>query len=156
MSMVNKKLTLRNTLSGLAVLVFSPILLTVTFLLYALINLFYDHIIPGKPNEGLIPYFFLRPITLFAALAILSWFVFRSRLATLYKAIYTAVPVATVLVFIGIAFESQSGLVYSFGALFSLGVLTYLLLTKKPWLYFFSVVVVTIALFMMTLLGMEI
>jgi len=46
--MMIKNPVLKNTLSALAILVFSPILLTLIFLLYALINDFYDKIIPLK------------------------------------------------------------------------------------------------------------
>ncbi len=89
-------------------------------------------------------------------LAVLSWFIFRSKLATLYKAIYTTVPVATVLAFIGIYFDRSPVLIYSLGALFSLGVLAYLFLTKKSWLYYFSVIFISIALLLVILLGVEI
>jgi hypothetical protein len=154
--MMIKNPVLKNTLSALAILVSIPILLTLIFLLYALINDFYDKIIPWRQNVGPVPYFFLRPITLFVILAVLSWFIFRSKLATLYKAIYTTVPVATVLAFIAIDFEGRPVLVYSLGALFSLGVLAYLFLTKKPWLYYFSVIFISITLLVIGLLGVDI
>ena len=89
-------------------------------------------------------------------LAILSWFVFRSKVVTLFKAIYTTVPVATVLAFIGIYFERQPVLIYSLGALFSLGILSYLFITKKSWLYYFSVIFISITLLVIGLLGVDI
>jgi hypothetical protein len=46
--MMTKNPVLKNTLSALAILVSIPILLTLIFLLYALINDFYDKIIPLK------------------------------------------------------------------------------------------------------------
>ena len=147
---------LKNTLSALAILVSIPILLTFIFLFYALIFNFYDKIIPWSQNAGPNPYFILRPITLFVILAVISWFIFRSKLATLYKAIYITVPVATVLAFIGIYFNSRPVLIYSLGALFSLGVLAYLFLKKKPWLYYFSVIFISIILLVIGLSGVEI
>jgi hypothetical protein len=89
-------------------------------------------------------------------LAVLSWFIFRSKLATLYKAMYTTLPMGTVLAFIAIDFYSQPVLVYSFGALFAFGVLAYLFFTKKPWPYYFSVISISIVLFMVRLLGVEV
>jgi hypothetical protein len=154
--MMIKNPVVKNTLSALAILVSIPILLTLIFLFYALINSFYDKIIPGSQNAEQIPYFFLRPITLFVILAVLSWLVFRSKLAALYKAIYTTVPVATVLAFIGIYFNSRPVLIYSLGALVSLGVLAYLFFKKKPWLYYFSVIVISIILLVVALLGVDI
>lgn len=133
-----------------------PILLTLIFLLYALIFSFYNIIIPFSQNAGPNPYFILRPITLFVILAVLSWFIFRSKIATLYKAMFTTVPVATVLAFIAIDFDSRPVLIYLLGALFSIGVLAYLFLTKKSWLYYFSVISISIVLLMMKLLGLEV
>ncbi len=45
---------------------------------------------------------------------------------------------------------------YSLGVLFSLGVLAYLFLTKKPWLYCFSVIFISITLLVIGLLGVDI
>jgi hypothetical protein len=116
---------------------------------------FYNMLLPLKP-DGPNPYFFLRPITLFVVLAVLSWFVFRSKIAMLYKAIYTTWPVATVLAFVGIYFEHSPVLIYSLCALFTLGVLAYLFFTKKSRFYYVSVIPVSIALLLVKLLGVEI
>ena len=151
-----KSPNLRKALSALAILVSIPILFTLLFLFYALIFNFYDMLIPLNPNVGPNPYFILRPITLFVILAVLSWFIFRSKIATLYKAIYTTVPVGTVLAFVAIVFYSQPVLIYSLGALFALSVLSYLFFTKKPWPYYFSVISVSIALLMVNILGVEV
>ena len=153
--MMIKNPVLRNILSGLSIVVSTPILLTLLFLFYALIFNLYDILIPLK-QDGPNPYFFLRPLTLLVILAILSWLVFHSKVVTLFKAIYTTVPVATVLAFIGIYFERQPVLIYSLGALFSLGILSYLFITKKSWLYYFSVVLISITLLLVILTGMEI
>ena len=116
---------LKNILSALAILVFSVILLILIFLLYTLINDFYTKLLHWGPNPG--------PITSVVVLAVLSWFIFRSKLATLYKAIYTTVPVAIVLAVILICCVDKGWPVlgYSLSALFSLGILAYLFLTKK-------------------------
>lgn len=151
-----KNITLRNALSVLAILASIPILLTLLFLFYALIFNFYDIIMPRNPDMGPNPYFVLRPITLFVILAVLFWLIFRSKLATLYKAIYLSVPVATVLAFIGIYFYGSPVLIYLLCALFVLGILAYIFFTKKSWLYYFSVIPVSIILLLVQILGVEI
>ena len=146
---------LRNTLSASAILVSIPIMLTLLFLLYALIFNFYNMLIPLKP-DGPNPYFVIRPITLFVILAVLTWFILRSKISTLYKAMYITWPVATVLAFVGIYFERSPVLIYSLCALFALGILAYLFFTKKSWLYYFSVIPISIVLLLVQLLGVEI
>ena len=151
-----KKLYLKKVLPALAILVSIPILLTLIFLFYALIFYFYDKVIPWSQNAGPNPYFILRPVTLFVILAVVSWFIFRAKIAMLYKAIFTIVPVGTVLAFIAIYFNSRPVLIYLFGALFPLGVLAYLFITKKSWFFYFSVISVSIALLMVKVLGVEV
>ena len=143
----------KNILYALAIMVGSVVLLNLTFVVYWLIHLFYNLFSPAVPGESL---FALRPITLVVILIILTWLVFRSKIATLFKAIYATVPVAVVLVFIGIGFSEQLSLVYILSTLFSLSVLLYLIATKKSWLYFFSVIFVSLALLIMSLTGVEI
>lgn len=155
--MTIKNPILKNILSILAVLIFGSILLNLTFIFYALIHSFYNKIIPFKQNEGPMPAFFiLRPITLFVILTIISWFVFRSKSTTLCKAIFATVPVAVILVFIGINLYQQPILAYSLGALFSFAILIYLYFAKKSWLYYVSVLFVSIALLIMGILGVDI
>jgi hypothetical protein len=153
---MNKYPVLKNILSAFAILVSIPVLLTLLFLFYALISSIYGRIIPWTQGVGPNPYFILRPITLFVILAVLSWLIFRSKLATLYKAIFTTLPVATVLVFIAIYFNEYPVFVYSLGAFISLGVLAYLFLTKKPWLYYFSVIIVSLVMLVIGLSGVDI
>jgi hypothetical protein len=147
---------LKKVLSALLILVSIPVLLTLLFLLYALISSLYDILIPLNQDVGPNTYFILRPITLFVVLAVLSWVIFRSKIATLYKTMYTTVPVGTVLAFIAIIFDSQPVLIYSLGVLFAFGVLAYLFFTKNSWLYYFSVISVSLTLLMVQLLGVEV
>ncbi len=146
--MTIKNPILKNILLALAILVSVPILLTLLFLFYALIFNFYWQTLHWGQTAG--------PITLLVILAVLSWLIFRSKLATLFKAIYIILPMATVLAFIGIYFYGSPVLVYSLGALVSLGVLAYLFLTKRSWLYYFSVILISIVLLLVILLGVEI
>ena len=130
-----------------------PLLLTVLFVLYTLIHNFFDIVVR---NVGLRPFPILRPIILFVVPAVISWFVFRSKMAVLFKASFTNVPMAAILAVIGIGFDSQPALIYSLGALFALGVLAYLFITKKSWLYYFSVISISIVMLVVSLSGTEI
>ncbi len=151
-----KNPVLKNALLVLAVLVSVPIMLTLLFLFYALIFNFFNIIFPVKPGVGPNPYFFLRPVTLFVILAIVAWFLFRSNIATLVKAIYVTLPVAAVLAFTGIYFDGHPAIIYPMGAVFVIGVLAYLFFTRKSWLYYFSVIPVAITMFLVQILGVEI
>lgn len=126
---------LRKVLLPLATLVSIPIVLGLVFLPYAAITNFYTSSINLRLYPGLIIGFLI--------LVVLSWIIFRSKLASLYKMIYTTVPVSMVLAAI-IVFCSDKGwavLGYSLDAIFLFGVLAYLFFTKKPWLYYLSVIV---------------
>ena len=89
-------------------------------------------------------------------IGLISWPVFRSKLAVLYKAIFMTVPVAVVLVTIGISFYRWPMVAYSISGLISLGILYYFYRSRQPWLYYFSVILVSLALLVMGLLGVEI
>lgn len=92
-------------------------------------------------------------------IGLLSRLVFRSKLGTLYKAIFLPVPLAVVLVTMGMILgerEQAAYLPYLFGGVFSAGVLYYLYRTRQPWLYYYATVLVGLALLLITLLGVEI
>jgi hypothetical protein len=100
------------------------------------------------------------PILRFAIFLIIigfiSWLIFRLRIRILFKAIYMTVPTAVVLVIIGITLNAWPVLVYIVGGLITLGALLYFYLTKKPWLYYYSVILVALTLMVYTLMGGEI
>ena len=89
-------------------------------------------------------------------IGLISWPIFRSKLHTLYKAIYMTVPLAVVFVTAGIFLYRWPVLPYLVGALLTAGVLFYLYRTKRPWLYFYTVILVALSLMILTLLGVEI
>jgi hypothetical protein len=146
----------KNILSALAVAVFGFILLNLTFLFYALVFQVFQFFIRGniEPLPGWVP------ITRFGVfliiIGLISWLIFRLKIRTLFKAIYMTVPTAVVLVIIGIAFNAWPVMVYIVGGLITLGVLIYFYLTRKPWLYFYSIILVALTLMIYTLLGGEI
>jgi len=66
------------------------------------------------------------------------------------------VPIAVVLVTIGMFLYRWPVVAYSVGSLFSVGILYYLYRTKQPWLYFYAVILVSLSLLTAGLFGIEI
>jgi hypothetical protein len=150
----------RDVVSAVAVAVLGLVLLNLTFLfdfayqeaIRALIGLF----IPLGPN---MPYRWLPPLlhgSFVVAIGGLSWLVFRARLGVVLKAAYMTVPAAVVLATVGMFLYPWQALSFSVGALLCAGTLYYFYKTRQPWLYYYSVVLVTLTLAIFTLLGGEI
>jgi len=89
-------------------------------------------------------------------IVLLSWLVFRSKAKTFYKATYFFVPSAVVLVTVGIIFYRWPILSYVIGGLLTLGCLYYLYRTKRSWEYFYVVILISLTLFVSSLMGMQI
>ncbi len=89
-------------------------------------------------------------------IGVISWFIFRSKLETIYKAIYMTVPVTVILVTVGILLYRWPIAVYLVGGLISLGALYYFYRNKQSWLYYYSLILVAFALLMMGIFGVEI
>jgi len=146
----------KNILSALVVAAAGFVLLNLTFLFYALVFQFFD--IFARGNPGPIPQWIpaARAIIFMAIIALISWLVFRSKLPVLVKATFMTVPTATVLVFVGMFTYPSAFLPYLIGGLLVAGVLFYFYRTHKPWLYFYSVLLVALTLMIFTLMGGEI
>jgi hypothetical protein len=89
-------------------------------------------------------------------IGLISWPILRSKLGTLYKAIYLTVPLAVILVTIGMFLYRWPVVVYLVGGFITIGILYYLYRTRQPWLYYYTVVLVALTLMIFTLLGGEI
>jgi len=89
-------------------------------------------------------------------IGVISWFVFRSKLGVLYKAIFMTVPLAVVFATLGIFLYRWPIAAYSLGGLFAIGVLYYFYRTKQPWLYYYTVILIGITMLLVGLLGVEI
>lgn len=145
---------------ALTVAFFGLILLSLAFLFDFLFQMLMRYLIevfvPLGP-EMEVPWFPPLMHLLFAALIILiSWLVFRSKLKVIYKASYMAVPVAVVLVTVGMLLFPWPAAVYSLGALLCMGTLYFFRRTKQPWLYYYSVILMSAVLAIFTLVRGEI
>ena len=150
----------KNILSAVAVAVFGFILLNLTFIFDAIyqtpIRLLVRLFIPLEPDSDLYWFPPLMHGSFVVVIGLISWFVFRSKLRILYKAIYMTVPVAVVLVTTGIFLYQWPIVSYSVGSLLCVGTLYYFYRTKQPWLYYYTVILVGLTLAIFTLLGGEI
>jgi len=150
----------KNILSALAVAGGGFILLNLTFLFdfffQSLIDWFIKLFIAVDINRAWQWYPPLKHFLFVFVIAIISWFVFKSKLKTLYKAIYMTVPLAVVFVSIGIFFYRTPLVAYFLGGLITFGLLYHFYRTKKPWLYYYTVILVALTLAIFSLMGGEI
>ena len=160
MKKLNKNHLLKNILSALAIAFLGFILLSLAFLIDFLFQIMIDSLIalftPVDFNMDWHWFPPLKHVIFLIIICLISWFVFRSKLKDIYKAIYMTVPVAVVLVTVGMFLYQWPWTVYLTGSIFCLGVLYYLYRTKQPWLYYYAMILVGLAMAVFTLLGGEI
>lgn len=146
----------KNILQAMLVAAVGFVLLNITFLLYFLVFQLFDVFAPGNtgPMPAWIPV--TRAVVFLAIIALISWFVFRSKLPVIFKATFVTVPTAVVLAFIGIIFFSWPLITYLTGAVLVASVLVYFYRTRQPWLYYYSVILVAVTMAIFTLTGGEI
>jgi hypothetical protein len=155
-----KNSIIKNILSAVAVAVFGFILLNLTFLLDFIFQRLIDAVIrPFTQININMDWQWFPPVKHFLfviVIGIISWFVFKSKLKTLLKAIYMTVPLAVMFVSLGIFFYQTPLVAYLLGALITLGLLYYFYRTKKPWLYYYSLILVSLTLTISSLMGVDI
>jgi len=155
-----KNKTVKNFLSALAVVVFGFVLLNLAFIADALLQNSIDAIFRlfFQVDFNMAWRWFppVKHVMFMVVISIVSWFVLQSKLRVLFKAIYLTVPVAVILVTLGITFYPWPGVPFWLGALFSGGALYYCYHTKKSWLYSYSIILVSLTLLLFTLVGGEI
>ena len=150
----------KNILSAVAVAGFGFILLNLTFLFDFLFQSLVDAIVTlFTPVNFNMAWNWFPPVkhALFVGvIGVISWFVFRSKLGVLYKAIFMTVPLAVVFATLGIFLYRWPVAAYSIGSLLGIGVLYYFYRTKQPWLYYYTVILIGITMLLVGLLGVEI
>lgn len=151
---------IKNILSAIAVAGFGFILLNLAFIFDYLFQSFVDKIarLFTSADFYMAWHWFpmLKHLMFVVIIFLISWLIFRSKLGVLYKAIFMTVPLAVIYVTIGMFFYQWLIIVYSLGGLFSIGVLYYFYCTKKPWLYYYTLILVGLAMLLVGLLGIEI
>lgn len=151
---------IKNILSALAIAFFGLILLNLTFIFDALyqgiirgiVNLF----IPFNPESRLYWLPFLFHGSFVIIIGLISWPIFKSKMRVLFKAIYLTVPVAVVLVTLGMFLNRWPIILYPLGSLLCIATLYLFYRAKQSWLYYYTVILVSLTLTIFTLLGGEI
>ncbi len=137
------------------------VLLNITFISYALFGnairkIVMIFIVEEDLMTGYRGFAPLIHISFLIVISLISWLVFRLKLPVFWKAVYMSVPVAVGLATLGIFLYSWPLAVYFVGALSCLGVLYYFYRTRQPWLYYYALILISLALAIFTLLGGEI
>lgn len=155
-----KNLIVKNILSALAVAAFGFILLNITFMFDFFFQSLVDGVIKLFTSADInMAWHWFSPIkhAMFVVIiGLISWLIFRSKLGTLYKAIYMTVPLAVVFTTLGMFLGQWLVIAYPLGVLFSIGVLYYFYRTKQPWLYYYTLILVGLTFTIIGLLGVEI
>jgi len=150
----------KKILSALGVAVFGYVLLIFTFIFDALFQSLLRLIFRlFTPVDLMMTISWFAPLMhglFLIVIGLISWVVFRSKLSVFLKAVYLPVPVAVGLATLGMFLNPWPAAVYSLGVLACLGVLYYFYRTKQPWLYYYSVILVGLAMLFVGLLGVEI
>ncbi|MFA6888481.1 MAG: hypothetical protein WC254_03215 [Candidatus Woesearchaeota archaeon] len=160
MKQLLKKPIIKNILFALAILMFGYILLILTFIF----DTIYQGIIRNiagsflnlSPDSTL---YWFSPVmhgSFVLIIWLISWFIFKSKLKKIYKAIYLVIPTAVVLVTLGMFLYHWPILVYTIGSLFCGSTLYYFYKTNQPWIYYYAVILVSITLAIFTVIGGEI
>lgn len=148
-----ERFPLKNILLAPAVAGIGFILLNLTLLLNGLVFHWLDLLRPPPQPES---WFVLRHIIFMVIILVISWAVFRTRLRVWFKAGFLMVPAAVTLLTIGMFLGRWPVLAYGMGGLLSLVILLYFYRTRKSWLYFYSVILVAVALLIFGLAGVDI
>lgn len=149
----------KNILSALAVAVFGFILLNLTFfldfifqnLLQGLIGLFTK--VDFEKGFSWLPQVMHGSFVIL--IGIISFFVLRSKLDTIYKATFLTVPLSVVFVTLGILLFRWPIAAVSSGFIVFTSIIYYLYRTKQHWLYYYSVSLIGLVMLAARLMGAE-
>jgi hypothetical protein len=155
-----KNAYVKNILSALAVTVFGFMLLNLTFifdyLLTTLISLpvqVFSSTGFEATNRWFPP---LTQLIFVIVIAVISRFVFKSKLGEIHKAVFSTAPAAVTFAIIGIALNRWPVIAYGVSALVLGAVLVYLYRARESWVYYYAVILVAWTLLIMDLTGTEI
>ncbi|MGV8141825.1 MAG: hypothetical protein ACP5NW_05275 [Candidatus Woesearchaeota archaeon] len=157
-----KKPIIKNILWILAVTLGGFILWNITFLIDAffqgVIRRFFRLLISLGPETGIEYMWFpaMMHLSFLLLVCLISWPIFKSSIGTLYKAIYSTVPLATVFVTIGISLYQWPILVFLIGGLFGISISYYLYRKRPHWIYYYALIFTGLTLAIFTLLGGDI
>lgn len=156
---MNKKI-LKNVLSIISIPIFGFILLNITFLVYAVLNFitirFIGIIVSSNPEIYLPEFHFILRFCFVLIILLISYFIFKSKIKTIFKAIFLVVPTATILVIMGIFLYQWPIISYIFGFILVSSAIYYFYKKKQPWIYYYSIILISVVLAIFTATGGEI
>ncbi|MDD3888230.1 MAG: hypothetical protein PHN19_05755 [Patescibacteria group bacterium] len=154
------KETLSNKiLSALIIPFFGIILLNLVFLAnYLFQNLADSFFLLILSSESYASFNFeifplLKHLLFLGTILVASWLVFKSKLKALYKAVYLPVPFATLLATFVFFLYPNTLIINILGLMFFAATLYYLHVKKKPWIYYYSAILVALLMFVSNILG---
>jgi len=146
----------------IAIAIFSFVLLNLTFVFDAvyqtLLRTIFIRFIFGslEPDSHVYWLPLMFHLSSVVVISLISWLIFKSKLKTFYKAVYTTAPTAVILVTLGMFLSNRPILSYALGGLLTAGIVYYLYRTKQSWLYSYSIILVAIILLIYALMGGDI
>ncbi|MBS3147218.1 hypothetical protein J4471_06005 [Candidatus Woesearchaeota archaeon] len=136
------------------------ILLNITFMAYflfqSIIRFFFRLVINIDYNSNYYWYPPLLHLLFVIVISLISWYIFHLKIKNISKAIFFCVPLATVYVTLGIFFYKLPIITYLLSGLFFISTYYYLIKTKKSWFYYYTLILVSFAMLLVGLLGVEI
>ena len=157
---ISENSLIKNILSAIIIAILGFILLNLTFFLDFIFQSILRRLamifIGQNPEMNLHWFPFVMHLLFMVFILFISLIIFRTKIKTFFKAVFLVVPIATVLATIGIFFYQWPIIVYVLGFLFILGIIYYFYKTKQLWLYYYSVILVSLVLAIFTALGGEI
>jgi hypothetical protein len=155
-----KNTYVKSFLSAIVIAVLGYVLLILTFIFDALFQSLIDGVFKLFTSTDINmvwPWFPpVKHAMFIVVIALISWFVFKSKLADIYKATCSIVPSAVIFASIGMFLNRWPVLVYGLSALVFLAIIAYLYKTKRSWFYYYAVFLITFSMLIFTLLGGEI
>ncbi len=152
---------IRGILEMVAVVIGGIILLNLTFLLdYVFQNILLLILKSFFDVESLYKNAFWFPslmhVLFVFLMGVITYYIFKSKWKTLFKAIYLSVPTAVTLVSLGIFLYQKPIVVLTLSVGLVLLVLFFFYKKKLPWIYFVSIIWISITLLVMNILGKDI
>ena len=147
--------------SSIIAVIFIPlvgyVLLLITFLLTAIIRMGLARLFfvgNSEPASWMPRFFHIGTALLFL---LLSFLILRiKKLKPLFKATFAVVPTAVLLVYTGMFLYNWPTVVYIISGLIVISILFYLYKTKRSWMFYYAVGLVSITLLYMQINGIDI
>lgn len=155
-----KKIILRNTLYVVAIPAIGFILLNLTFILdyffQTALDFFVNLFTQTEINRVWRWYPPFKHFLFIALLILISRSIFNSKIKTIYKATFFVVPLATLYTTIGMFMYRWPFISFSLAIYLFTGTFYYLVKKRLSWLYYYSLILISITLLIFNLMGGEI